>query len=102
MKKQEMLKVVKENVGEIVEYLNQYAEECDDEMGSSYYDAEGLVEAMDEEFMFNVFVGMFEEINDELGGFDVDVFDPTEFGEEDNDEDMFYEAYDEIINILFG
>ena len=102
MKNQELLKVVKENVGEIVEYLNQYAEECDGEMGSSYQDAEGLFEAMDEEFMFNVFCAMFNELSSELEGVDDEIFDPTEFGEEDEDEDMFSEAYDEIINILFS
>ena len=85
MKKQELLKVVQENVGEIVEYLNQYAEECDDEMGSSYYDGKGLFEAMDSYFMFGVFCEMSIGLEDT-----------------DENEEIFDEVFFEIINILFG
>jgi len=102
MKKQELLKVVKENKEVILEYFEDVFEQYVEEDCVQSVDGMEEMFTNDSEFMFDHFVGMFDYLNDDLGGFDVDIFDPTEFGEEDEDVEMFEESIDEIINILFG
>ena len=89
MKKEMLLEVVSngEMIDYIINYLNGEATVMDNEDGSDYQDAEGLMESFDGEGMMFY---LFQDI----------LMDSITL--EDEDQEMFTEAYPEIFNILFG
>lgn len=74
----------------IIDYLDNYAKECDIEMGSHYENAIGLLEAFqhDTDFIFQVFLDMANEFGSDF------------LNDDYYDEIFFDDYYDEIQDIL--